>query len=164
MYVAVVLSDCQSGWTRSGFSCYKRFSSRKTWDSAESDCNQRGGHLVSIVSASENSIVHNLRGTSWWSSDIWIGFNDKENEGSFAWIDGTNISYTNWDTSRDNGDCVRMLSDGTCMERETVFQPTSIRVRASPHLTTSGASVTVQSTTTSSSIVTTCCFRGKQKI
>ena len=115
-----LLPKCQSGWTPNGLSCYSRFTKRTKWDSAESDCKLRGGHLVSINSTSENSVVFSLRGTSSSKrSDIWIGLNDKDKKGSFVWIDGTRSSYTNWHSSEpdDSGDCVRMVSDGTWKDK-----------------------------------------------
>jgi hypothetical protein len=51
-------------------------------------------------------------------SEVWIGLNDRVEEGRFVWIDGTEPSFTSWAPDQpNNGEgiqhCVRMLGDGT---------------------------------------------------
>ena len=71
-------SNCPLGWMVSGNRCYGLMTHLTSWFSAEDDCMSQDGHLVSIASDSENSMVYNLRGSSALrSSDIWIGLNDQ---------------------------------------------------------------------------------------
>ena len=110
-----------------GSRCYRFMINPKTWFSAEEDCVSRGGHLVSITSDIENSIVHNLRGSKGSRySDIWIGLNDTTVEGKFGWIDGTvnsSSNYAMWDSGRPNNrswnslDCVTMMWSGKWRDR-----------------------------------------------
>ena len=126
VHVFVGSPNCPSGWMENGSRCYRIMTIPKTWFTAEGDCVSQGGHLVSITSDRENSIVYNLRGSSTSQYlDIWIGLNDTTVEGKFGWIDGTgtiisSLNYTMWDTSfgeRDSksfrpNDCVTMGSSG----------------------------------------------------
>ena len=110
--------QCQSGWTRRGLSCYLLVTMPRTWDAAEEDCNNKGGHLASITFAKENCLVLSLRGISRLESDdAWIGLNDKDVENTFVWINGEQSTFANWDNSANepngNGDCIRMVYDGT---------------------------------------------------
>ena len=74
-----------------------------SWSLAEADAQARGGHLVSINSAEENAFVlaqfGNLGGTD---RRLWIGFSDTAVEGSFAWSDGSPVTYTNWNAGEPN--------------------------------------------------------------
>ncbi|XP_062503614.1 class II receptor tyrosine kinase-like isoform X2 [Corticium candelabrum] len=109
--------QCQAGWIRSGLSCYRLVSTSKIWEKAETDCITREGHLASIASVTEDSVVLSLRGTSSSDrNDTWIGLHDQVVENTFVWSDGTSSTYTNWDTAGNepsgSGDCVRIRSDG----------------------------------------------------
>jgi hypothetical protein len=117
--------NCSLNWRANGDRCYRLMLDRKTWLSAEDECVSQDGHLVSITSDSENSVVHSLRrslSSDEWE-DIWIGLNDSTSEGNFGWIDDTvtvmsPLNYTNWTSDEPNnrkfssGDCVRMVSSG----------------------------------------------------
>lgn len=67
----------------------------RTYDDAEADCVEQGGHLVSIHSQAEQDAIvdraFGIQTTSWW-----IGFDDRAIEGSFAWIDGTPLDFAEW--------------------------------------------------------------------
>jgi hypothetical protein len=58
------------------------------------------GHLVTIASAGENAFVVSLAG----AGDLrgWIGFTDAALPGTFAWITGEPVTYTNWDGNEPN--------------------------------------------------------------
>ena len=74
----------------------------KTWNDAKIDCESLGGYLVTISSQSENDFVANLM----VSDEIWIGFTDESIEGSWEWVTGESVTYTNWsqDEPNDDGD------------------------------------------------------------
>ena len=77
---------------------YKLFTNSKTWDKAKADCEAQGGHLVTISSKEENDFVSNLAG----SDPIWIGLTDEIHEGSWQWINGESLTYTNWGSGEPN--------------------------------------------------------------
>ncbi len=50
-----------------------------------------GGHLVTINSAAENTYVSNFN-----PGRIWIGHTDRDQEGTWEWVTGEPVVYTNW--------------------------------------------------------------------
>jgi lectin-like protein len=60
------------------------------------------GHLVTVGSAAENTVVVNLRG----NGDLrgWIGLTDEVVEGTFQWITGEPVDYTNWNSGEPNAE------------------------------------------------------------
>lgn len=70
---------------------YKYFSDKVTWIEAFNHCRQLGGHLVVIDSKEENTFVSGLI-----KETIWLGATDSLKEGTFLWVDGHMLSYSNW--------------------------------------------------------------------
>jgi hypothetical protein len=74
-----------------------------TWTAAENTAIFMGGHLTSIQDFAENEWIR-----STWQNfqamprDLWIGFTDRLQEGTFAWSDGAPTTYTNWDPGEPN--------------------------------------------------------------
>ena len=71
-----------------------------TWTDARTAAAARtfggvNGHLVTITSAFENALVGSFRGAN---QDLrgWIGLTDEVTEGTFQWITGEPVTYTNW--------------------------------------------------------------------
>ena len=78
-----------------------------TWYEALQYCNESMGTvLASIHSETENTLAisaaigtganistdDSILGAEW----TWIGLNDINDEGTFTWVDGTDVNYTNW--------------------------------------------------------------------
>jgi hypothetical protein len=57
-----------------------------------------GGYLATIGSAAENSFVSAMRP----GENMWIGFTDRDNEGTYNWVNNEPISYTNWSANEPN--------------------------------------------------------------
>jgi WD40 repeat protein len=72
---------------------YYRLTTPMNWLQAEEQAVEWGGHLVTINDADENSWLVSTFGSS---ETFWIGFTDKDIEGSWYWISGENSTYTNW--------------------------------------------------------------------
>src|SRR5579862_4024442 len=78
---------------------YSYFNTATNWAAANNNCSALGGHLVSITSAAENQFVYNLGGLT----PAWIGFTDSVTEGTFLWVNGDAVTYTNWQAGYPNG-------------------------------------------------------------
>ncbi|MGB0403175.1 MAG: gliding motility-associated C-terminal domain-containing protein [Salibacteraceae bacterium] len=86
-------------------------------DSAENWANSLGGHLTSIHSQSENDSIVKWAAQAGITGSVWIGFNDKTQDGNFVWTDGSDSTFVNWKTNRPNGigindDCVQLYVSG----------------------------------------------------
>ena len=74
-----------------------------TWAAAEATAVLLGGHLVTIDDAEENEWVRaNVANFGGVDRRLWLGFNDVQVEGQFAWTDGTPTGYTNWNPGEPN--------------------------------------------------------------
>lgn len=63
------------------------------WATAEANAVALDGHLVTINDAAEQAwLVSQFGGTTWY----WIGMNDTDTEGTWVWISGEAVTYTNW--------------------------------------------------------------------
>ncbi len=58
------------------------------------------GHLATISSHSENQFISNL---VFWGNQAWIGLHDSQSEGTFKWIDGEPLTYSNWSPGEPSG-------------------------------------------------------------
>ena len=86
-----------------------------TWHGADSLAKQHGGYLVTVNDAAENQFLTN--NCSFLSSEQWIGYTDKANEGTWLWANGDPATYTNWDRGEPNDsggeDCAIIFAWGT---------------------------------------------------
>jgi len=73
-----------------------------TWNEAEAEAVQRGGHLVTINDVAEQQWLQDVFGGE---GQLWTGFTDREEEGHWKWVagdggewfaDGHGTSYVNW--------------------------------------------------------------------
>ncbi|MBI5418442.1 PEP-CTERM sorting domain-containing protein [Candidatus Poribacteria bacterium] len=61
------------------------------WPDAEANAVAWGGHLVTINDSAEQAWL-----TANFGGMPWIGINDIKTEGSFEWVSGEPVTYTNW--------------------------------------------------------------------
>ncbi|NWY74442.1 PGCB protein, partial [Erithacus rubecula] len=52
------LRSCSPGWDSFQGSCYKHFSTRRSWEDAESQCRHYGGHLATILTPEEQDFIN----------------------------------------------------------------------------------------------------------
>ncbi|XP_077983049.1 polycystin-1-like protein 2 [Glandiceps talaboti] len=91
-------------------SCFEYATNSASFRSATKYCSHSGGHLV-FIKDQETSDFINERISD--NDDRWIGLTDKEDEGTFRWLDGNTLVYDNWalDQPNDyllNEDCVQL--------------------------------------------------------
>jgi cysteine-rich repeat protein len=96
----VVQLDAQSGH------CYKLAREPLVWQDAESACQAWSGHLVAIGNQVEQDFVATLvdqpaqeRGLT----ELWIGANDFDADGNWAWTNGEPFVFSAWADGRPNG-------------------------------------------------------------
>jgi len=76
-------------------------SGQRTWPDALGVCAASGYSLATIRNGNEDGFAYDgisRRGFA----DTWIGFNDRDQEGSFTWISGEPNNYTHWDGGEPN--------------------------------------------------------------
>ena len=89
-------------WLRYGNACFKLFAERKTWIEAQDSCRSINSNLTSIHSADENDFVYET-GSAFGLSSVWIGLNNLNSaDERYEWIDGSNLTYTNWHDGEPN--------------------------------------------------------------
>lgn len=114
-----VRGGCKEGWMSYQTSCYWLSQRIATWSKAEEQCLVQGGHLLVLNNVEEldyiSSVVEHRH-------PIWIGLVERQQEGHWTWVDGTdfNSTPTYWDEGqpdnwalRENGeDCGQLHGNG----------------------------------------------------
>lgn len=80
---------------------YVRYDDILTWEEARDFCKKRLGNLVTINSQAEQKVIEEFIQDG--KRDAYnIGINDVENEGTFVWVNGEKVTYTNWEATEPN--------------------------------------------------------------
>lgn len=82
---------------------YKRYDLSMTWTEAKAYCEKLGGHLVTITSAEEQSVI-DLIAYVGKKSYYWIGLYDDGSNRNWKWVTGESLKYTNWMPTEPNND------------------------------------------------------------
>ncbi|KPP61268.1 C-type mannose receptor 2-like [Scleropages formosus] len=91
------LSNCQAnekktkqvypeGWRNFRFRCYYISREKKSWSDSQQFCRWRGADLVIINTREEQDFIKNFH------KKVWIGLTDRDKEGSWKWVDGTQLT------------------------------------------------------------------------
>ena len=83
-----------------------------TWDKSKAGCQLFGGEMASITSQeAKDAIRAHFENHS--PTKIWIGLNDKANEGTYVWDKGETFQWSSWASNEpdNDGDCVRVSKD-----------------------------------------------------
>ena len=74
-----------------------------TWEEARLDAESRGGQLAVLDTQDKiNTANVYLQGQSYSSYGVYIGLSDHQNEGSWKWVDETDLSTANWASGEPN--------------------------------------------------------------
>ncbi|NXM05193.1 MRC1 protein, partial [Tyrannus savana] len=100
---------CLMGWERHGFYCYLVGHISVTFSEAKKTCERSNGYLTSIGDRYEQAYLTSLTGLS-SEKYFWIGLSDVEERGSFKWVTGEGVLYTNWNAAMpgNEGGCVAL--------------------------------------------------------
>ncbi|NXO00783.1 MRC1 protein, partial [Rhinopomastus cyanomelas] len=102
-------ATCAEGWDRSSQrdSCFKFYmregNEKKSWFEAEEFCREIGGNLVTINSREDQLLLWQLAlDKGLLTQAFWIGLFLLNPDEGFAWIDGSPVTYENWDEDEPN--------------------------------------------------------------
>jgi len=73
----------------------------ENWAAAQDYCESLGGQLAVINSQELNDYLYNAM-RSLGIESAYFGYTDREEEGVWAWVDGTQVSYENWHMGEPN--------------------------------------------------------------
>jgi hypothetical protein len=77
--------------------------SQTDWTTSEMEAVKLGGHLATIRNSDDQAFVFgtfsNYGGVQ---RLLWIGLTDGASEGTFRWVDGSPVTYTNWASGEPN--------------------------------------------------------------
>ncbi|XP_069039097.1 C-type lectin domain family 4 member M-like [Lepisosteus oculatus] len=87
--------SCPQGFVFYNTRCYFFSSEIKNWNDSRTACRSQGADLVIIESRQEQEFLWNLtRSPS--KQSAWIGLTDQNKEGTWLWVDGTNLTVKYW--------------------------------------------------------------------
>lgn len=69
--------------------------SQDTWTESESEATTLGGHLTTVNDNAENTWIFDTFAAS-TQRNLWIGLNDLQTEGAYAWTSLEPVGFTNW--------------------------------------------------------------------
>ena len=87
------------------------------WTVARDACAAHGGyHLATVSDAAENAWL-TATAAAYSGDPWWIGASDRDDEGTFTWVDGSPVGWAPWADGEPNDswwneDCVDLLIDG----------------------------------------------------
>jgi Ca2+-binding RTX toxin-like protein len=91
-----IFGDVTSAITAPIFTYNGKFyflSNAGSWTQAQAQAVSLGGNLVAVNDAAENQFLVNTFGGT---ERLWIGLTDEVTEGTFKWVNGEAVTYTNW--------------------------------------------------------------------
>uniref|UniRef100_A0A8C9XRK0 C-type lectin domain-containing protein n=1 Tax=Sander lucioperca TaxID=283035 RepID=A0A8C9XRK0_SANLU len=80
---------CPAGWRMFSSSCYLLSAESGSWEKGRQYCRDRGADLVVIDSSEEQTFLSEFIKKATW---YWIGLTDRDEEGTWKWVDGTPLT------------------------------------------------------------------------
>ncbi|XP_043911150.1 C-type mannose receptor 2 [Protopterus annectens] len=94
-------NGCETFWDKDPLTsnCYQfNFQSTLSWNEAQVSCQQQGADLLSVTEIHEQTYINGL--LTGYSSTLWLGLNDLDNDGAWQWSDRSPLKYFNWDSNQ----------------------------------------------------------------
>ncbi|XP_031470280.1 macrophage mannose receptor 1-like [Phasianus colchicus] len=89
---------CKKGWRRYGTYCYFIGHVAATFSEANDTCEGEKGYLATVESRYEQAYLTSLVGLR-PEKYFWLGLSDMEDQGTFRWSSGEDVSFTHWDAA-----------------------------------------------------------------
>ena len=74
------------------------------WESASITCESLGAELVTVDDSGENSYLTTVIDAALTSTPIWIGYEDFDGDGTYAWASGAPTFFEPWASGEPSGD------------------------------------------------------------
>ena len=132
-----VCNSC-TAFDRDGFA-YWFCTDNRDWSPSQNDCQAKGGNLASIHDMAENDFIASTMVSLGINGRMWMGMNDRDSEGNYAWLDGTPFDYSwiNCSTARPsqgNEDCGNFSSSAGCWDDDDCSGHDFPRLCKAPHV------------------------------
>ncbi|OWK60914.1 Regenerating islet-derived protein 4 [Lonchura striata] len=90
------INYCPDGWSYYKLSCFNYFPVPRTWDEAESWCQdvQKGAHLAWVEDAREAATLQRTISYYQRVQPVWIGLRKSKESQAWQWTSGTDYSAT----------------------------------------------------------------------
>ncbi|GAB1609878.1 C-type mannose receptor 2-like isoform X1 [Argonauta hians] len=101
----IVHYSCANGWIALSQYCYKFFNAPTTWAGAKSVCESGNAHLIKAATRTSQSVLRFP--VTIHRNFIWIGLNDREEEGKMVWESDRaqlNQDTAKWKPGEPNGE------------------------------------------------------------
>ena len=95
--------DPNDALTYKGHSYYIYSDVANTWEEAQAYCEARGGHLAVINDDDENHMLFIFMKAAGYTS-AYFGLSDAAKEGTWTWVNGESVNYTNWANGEPNSE------------------------------------------------------------
>ncbi|XP_073510851.1 uncharacterized protein [Phyllobates terribilis] len=95
-----ICKSCPVGWNTIGSACYYVSGQEISWDLAREECYKMSSVLVMIKDKTESESLKKLFTPG---KKYWIGLRrDAKEVHVWKWLDGTQVTFTNWDVNEPN--------------------------------------------------------------
>lgn len=75
-----------------------------SWKEAKEYCESQGGYLATITSKEEDEFVFSYLQNNFEYESAYLGLTDRDEEGTWIWDNGEEVSYMNWHSGEPNGE------------------------------------------------------------
>ncbi|XP_075131890.1 C-type lectin domain family 17, member A-like [Leptodactylus fuscus] len=93
-----ICRTCPSGWEPIGLFCYYFSTDTLSWDNSRDECIRKGSTLVSLTNKEQMDALKSTLA----KGHYWIGLRRAKEPEKWIWLDGSPLSYSNWNKGEPN--------------------------------------------------------------